>query len=157
VILSPLDFLNRPERWLWAVHHYRGTLSAAPNFAYELCATKIDSKALEGLDLSCWRAAFNGAEPVSADTLHRFTKRVAACGFRAEALLPVYGLAESSVALAVPHLGRGYRIDSVDRRKFEVEGKAVLVAGSESSALRFVSTGHPLAEHEVQIVNERGL
>ena len=157
VILSPLDFLSRPERWLWAIHHYRGTLSAAPNFAYELCASKIDSKVLEGLDLSCWRAAFNGAEPVSADTLHRFAKRFAAYGFRSETLLPVYGLAESSVALAVPPLGRGYRIDFVDRRKFEVEGKAAPVAGSESSALRFVSTGHPLAKHEVRVVNDQGL
>src|SRR5262249_59780603 len=60
-ILSPLAFLSRPERWLWAIHQHRGTISAAPNFAYELCARKVDDRAIEGLDLSCWRAALNGA------------------------------------------------------------------------------------------------
>ncbi len=74
-ILSPLAFLSRPERWLWAIHHHRATISAAPNFAYELCTRRIDESALEGLDLSCWRAALNGAEPVSPDTLGRFTER----------------------------------------------------------------------------------
>jgi len=156
IILSPLDFLNRPECWLWAIHHYRGTLSAAPNFAYELCASKIDSKALAGLDLSCWRAAFNGAEPVSPDTLSRFIQRFAAYGFRPETLLPVYGLAESSVALTVPPPERVYRVDTVDRWKFEVGGTAVPIADSTSSALRFVSVGHPLAEHEVRIVDDEG-
>jgi 1-acyl-sn-glycerol-3-phosphate acyltransferase len=155
VILSPVDFLNRPERWLWAIHHYRGSLSAAPNFAYELCASKVDAKVLEGLDLSCWRAAFNGAEPVSVDTLQRFIKRFRAYGFRPESMLPVYGLAESSVALAVPQLKAGYRVDAVDRRKFEVEGKAV-PADSESSALRFVSAGRPLAGHEIRVVSDTG-
>jgi len=155
-ILSPLDFLTRPERWLWAIHHYRGTLSAAPNFAYELCASKIDPKILEGLDLSCWRAAFNGAEPVSPDTLNRFTQRFAAYGLRAETLLPVYGLAESSVALTVPPIERIHRVDSVDRGQFEVEGRAVPTAGSRSRALRFASVGRPLSEHEVRIVNDEG-
>ena len=74
-ILSPLAFLSRPERWLWAIHHHRATISPAPNFAYELCARRIDERAIEGLDLSCWRAALNGAEPVSPDTLSRFTER----------------------------------------------------------------------------------
>ncbi|WDT73290.1 MAG: AMP-binding protein [Candidatus Manganitrophus sp.] len=101
-ILSPLTFLTRPERWLWAIHYHRGTHSAAPNFAYELCVRKIDERAIEGLDLSSWRVAFNGAEPVSPETLERFTKRFAPYGFRKETFFPVYGLAESSVALTFP-------------------------------------------------------
>ena len=76
VIMSPLAFLARPQRWLWAIHRHRGTLSAAPNFAYELCLRKIDDRDLEGLDLSSWRYAFNGAEPVSPEDDHRFPAAV---------------------------------------------------------------------------------
>ncbi|HEY7516582.1 MAG TPA: AMP-binding protein, partial [Vicinamibacteria bacterium] len=101
-ILSPTAFLARPERWLWAIHQHRATMSAAPNFAYELAARKVPDEALEGLDLSSWRCALDGAEPVNPDTLERFARRFAKCGFRREALMPVYGLAESSVALAFP-------------------------------------------------------
>src|SRR5256885_13483072 len=83
--MSPLAFLTRPERWLWAFHKHRGTISAAPNFAYELCARKIADKDIEGLDLSSWRAALNGAEPVNPETLERFAARFARYGFRREA------------------------------------------------------------------------
>ncbi len=113
VVMSPLAFLSRPERWLWAIHRHRGTISPAPNFAYELCVRKIADKDLQGLDLSCWRAAFNGAEPVRADTIEKFTARFAAYGFRREALLPVYGLAEASLAVSVLHLFAG----SIGRRR----------------------------------------
>ena len=77
-LMSPLAFLARPARWLWAIHRHGATLSAAPNFAYDLCARKLQDQDLEGLDLSSWRIAFNGAEPVSADTLDAFTARFAA-------------------------------------------------------------------------------
>ncbi|HEY7818056.1 MAG TPA: AMP-binding protein, partial [Vicinamibacteria bacterium] len=80
-ILSPLAFLARPEKWLWTIHRKRGTISPAPNFAYELCARKIAEADLEGLDLSSWRAALNGAEPIPARSLDRFEKRFARCGF----------------------------------------------------------------------------
>jgi acyl-CoA synthetase (AMP-forming)/AMP-acid ligase II len=82
VILSPLAFLARPARWLWVLHAQRGTLSAAPNFAFELCVRKVADEEIRGLDLSAWRAAFNGAEPVSPDTMERFTRRFAPYGFK---------------------------------------------------------------------------
>lgn len=155
-ILSPLTFLTRPERWLWAIHYHRGTLSAAPNFAYELCVRKIDERAIEGLDLSSWRIAFNGAEPVSPETLARFTKRFAPYGFRKETFFPVYGLAESSVALTFPPVGRPPRIDAVVRERFERNQKAEPAPPAEPSPLRFVSCGLPLPGHEVRIVDESG-
>src|SRR3984885_288490 len=77
VVMSPLAFLSRPERWLRAIHKHRGTISPAPNFAYELCVRKIADKDLQGLDLSSWRAATNGAEPVRSETLERFATRFA--------------------------------------------------------------------------------
>ena len=101
VIMSPLAFLSRPARWLRAFHRYHGTIGAAPNFAYELAAAKISDEDIQGIDLSPWRAALNGAEPVLPATLDRFVSRFAAYGFRRETLLPVYGLAEASLAVTL--------------------------------------------------------
>ncbi len=153
-ILSPLAFLGRPERWLWAIHEHRGTVSAAPNFAYELCARKIDDRALEGLDLSCWRAALNGAEPISPDTLESFARRFEPYGFRAEAFLPVYGLAESAVGLTFPPFGRKPRVDLIGRECFANTGEALPCSASDTSPLRFVSEGSALPGHEVRVVDD---
>ncbi|HVO10568.1 MAG TPA: AMP-binding protein [Vicinamibacteria bacterium] len=155
-LLPPTAFLARPERWLWAIHQRAATLSPAPNFAYELCARRVPDRALEGLDLSSWRAAFNGAEPVSPATVERFVRRFGRCGFRREAMLPVYGLAENSVALAVPPLGRGPRIDRVSRDAFQRGGRADPAAEDDTSALQFVSAGRVLPEHELRVVDEAG-
>ncbi|MFG3586074.1 fatty acyl-AMP ligase [Streptomyces sp. NPDC047990] len=94
---SPLHFLQRPERWLNAVSRYRPHTSGGPNFAYELALRHATPEHLDGLDLSRWRVAFNGAEPVRAATLRRFTETFAAAGFRREALYPCYGLAEATL------------------------------------------------------------
>jgi fatty-acyl-CoA synthase len=155
-IQSPLAFLSRPERWLWTIHRRRATLSPAPNFAYELCLRKVPDAALEGLDLSSWRCAFDGAEPVSPDTLERFAARFAPYGFRREALMPVYGLAENSVGLAVPPPGRGPRVDVVAREPFATAGRAVATSPDDAGALRFPSVGVAIPDHEIAIVGERG-
>jgi 1-acyl-sn-glycerol-3-phosphate acyltransferase len=156
IIMSPLAFLSRPERWLQVIHRHRGTVSPAPNFAYELCVRKIADKDLEGLDLSCWRAAFNGAEPVHADTLERFAARFAPYGLRREALVPVYGLAEATLAVSVPKVGSGYRVDRIEREAFESEGRAVPAATGDTAQLEFVGAGKPLSNMEVKIVAEDG-
>jgi 1-acyl-sn-glycerol-3-phosphate acyltransferase len=156
VVMSPLAFLARPECWLRAIQRYRGTVSAAPNFAYELCVKRIDEAQIEGLDLSSWRIAANGAEPVIPETLRRFTERFARHGFRAEAMTPVYGLAECTVGLLCPPLGRGPRIDRVRREPFSQAGRAEPAAAEDVSALRFVCCGRPLPGHEVRIVDALG-
>jgi 1-acyl-sn-glycerol-3-phosphate acyltransferase len=155
-LMSPLAFLARPERWLWAIHQRRATLSAAPNFAYELCVRRISDDAIEGLDLSSWRCALNGAEPVSPDTLDRFTRRFEPYGFRREALMPVYGLAECAVALCFPPVGRGPVVDRVARAPIQLLGRADPAAPHDPSAIRFLSVGTALPEHEVRIVTDRG-
>ena len=156
-VLSPLAFLSRPERWLWAMHDARGTLCPAPNFSYELCARKIPDRALEGLDLSSWRVAINAGEAVLPDTVARFNKRFAPYGFRAESMLPCYGLAESSVALAFPPIDRLPVIDAVEREPLEKFGCAAPAGGEDTRVVRFVSVGKPIPGHEVRIVDEQGL
>ena len=155
VIMSPLDFLARPERWLWAIHRHRGTLSAAPNFAYELCLHRVADEDIQGLDLSSWRLAFNGAEPVDPETVTGFCHRYAAHGFGDKAMYPVYGLAESTVGLAFPPLGQGLLIDHIDRSHFMRTGEAKPVAADEGG-LKFTACGRPLDDHEIRIVDQDG-
>ena len=156
VVMSPLTFLARPERWLWAIHRHRGTISAAPNFAYELCLRRIDEHDIEGVDLSSLRLLFNGAEPVSPDTMDAFAARFSRFGFHPEALAPVYGLAESSVGLAFPPPGRGLKVDRIERERFMETGHAEPAAGDDAHALRFVSCGQPLPGHELRVVDALG-
>jgi 1-acyl-sn-glycerol-3-phosphate acyltransferase len=156
VILSPLRFLSRPESWLWAIHRHRATLSASPNFGYELCVRKVADTDIEGLDLSSWRIAVNGAEPVIPATLRRFGERFRSRGFRPEAMCPVYGLAESSVGLAFPPLGRGPRSDRVERLALTLRGGAVSASEEDPTALEFVACGSPLPGHEVRVVDASG-
>ncbi len=156
VVMSPLAFLAKPERWLWAIHRHRGTLSAGPNFAYELAVRRIDDAAIEGLDLSSWRIAFNGAEAVSPGTVERFARRFGKYGLRAEAMTPVYGLAEASVGLLFPPLGRGVLVDCIDRTIFTRQHKAQPAGAGDPHALRFIACGRPLPGHSVRIVDDHG-
>ena len=156
VVISPLAFLTRPERWLQAFSKYKGTIAAAPNFAYELCVRKISDKAMEGIDLSSWRAALNGAEPVNPETLERFIQRFRKYGFRRESLLPVYGLAEASLGVTVPPLDRGPLVDCVERDAFTMQGRAVPASSDDEGSISFVSSGKPLAGHDVLIVDAEG-
>jgi len=155
-VMSPLAFLTRPERWLQAFHKHRGTIAAAPNFAYELCVRKIADKDIKGVDLSSWRAALNGAEPVNPETLERFAERFASYGFRREAQLPVYGLAEAALGVTIPPLNRGPLVDRVERETFTAQGRAVPAGREDETAIAFVSSGKALRGHEVRIVDERG-
>lgn len=157
VIMSPLTFLSHPERWLWAIHYHRGTISAAPNFAYELCLRKIDDYRIEGLDLSSWRLAFNGAEGVHAKTLAGFVAKFAPYGFNPKTLYPVYGLAENTVGLTFPPLGEGYKVDRIERNIFETKQHAVPAKEGEKNFLEFVACGKPIPRHAIRIVNSQGM
>jgi acyl-CoA synthetase (AMP-forming)/AMP-acid ligase II/acyl carrier protein len=99
-IMSPAAFLQRPVRWLQAISRTRATLSGGPNFAYDLCVRKITPEQKEGLDLSSWTKALNGAEPIRHETLERFVETFAPCGFRPDNFLPCYGLAEATLLVS---------------------------------------------------------
>jgi 1-acyl-sn-glycerol-3-phosphate acyltransferase len=160
VLMSPQAFLARPALWLRTISRHRGTISAAPNFAYALCVRHVGAEAMRELDLSSWRLALNGAEPVSVATVAGFTRQFAACGLSPHAMTPVYGLAESSVGLAFPPLDRGPRLEVVDRAAFVDAGRCVPAppqqGNPQAPTLTLVSCGAALPGHQLRVVDELG-
>ncbi|HET9211052.1 MAG TPA: fatty acyl-AMP ligase [Thermoanaerobaculia bacterium] len=149
-LLGPELFVARPALWLRALSRYRGTISPAPNFAYSLCVTRVSDEEMEGADLSGWRTALNGAEPVAPPVLRAFRDRFARWGFRPEALTPVYGLSEAALAVTFSDLGRPFR-----GRRFDREALARDRAALETPAGReIVSVGRPVPGFRLRIVDE---
>jgi amino acid adenylation domain-containing protein len=152
VLMSPVSFLQKPLRWLAAISRYRATTSGGPNFAYELCARKIGPEAKEGLDLSSWRVAYNGAEPVRAETLERFAEAFEPCGFRRGAFYPCYGLAEATLFVTGGEQGRFPRVEAVDAAA--LERHEVEPAPRESPTARLlVSCGRASMGQKVAVVD----
>ena len=157
VLMSPLAFLSRPSSWLQAIHRHRGTISGGPNFSYELCLRRIPDHELEGLDLSSWRFLYNGAEPVSPETMSAFEARFEKHGVRRNSVSPVYGLAEASVGLAFTPPGGPWQVDLLDRRKFAETGQAVYAPPGDPAPLRIVACGRVLPDHDMRVVDAAGL
>jgi acyl-CoA synthetase (AMP-forming)/AMP-acid ligase II len=154
--LSPLAFLKRPALWLKALTRLQGTISFAPNFAYDLCVRRVQPHEMEGLDLSSWRVAGCGAEPVRAETLAAFAKKFAGVGFRAESFLPCYGMAEHTLAVTFPRLDRVPRVDVIDAGQLSTARRAVPPQSSEALKVELVSCGRPFPGHDVRIADPRG-
>jgi acyl transferase domain-containing protein/acyl-CoA synthetase (AMP-forming)/AMP-acid ligase II/acyl carrier protein len=152
-IMAPTAFLQRPIRWLQAISRTRATLSGGPNFAYDLCVRKITAEQKATLDLSSWVSAANGAEPVCAETLERFAAAFAPCGFRREALLPCYGLAEATLFVCGT---RGSTVSTFDSKALE-QHKAVETATEEANSHALVSLGSPPPEQKLVIVDTETL
>jgi len=157
VLMSPLAFLSRPASWMRAIHRHRGTMSGGPNFAFELCLRRIQDEDMEGLDLSSWRFAFNAAEPVSPDTIIQFEQRFSKWGLRKNCLSPSYGLAESSVGVAITVPGTPWRADRLDRERFTRTGEAMAAASADPSPLIVIGCGTPIPGHDIRVVDSAGL
>jgi len=157
VLMSPLAFLARPSSWLRAIHRHHGTISGGPNFSYELCLRRIPEHELEGLDLSSWRFAFNGAEPVSPETMTGFSEKFSRWGFPRNSMSPVYGLAESSVGLAFTPPGEPWQMDLLDRAQFGSTGDAVPAREGDPAPLKVVGCGRAIPDHELRVVDAAGL
>ena len=155
VLLPPQTFVRRPAEWLKAISRYRGTVSFAPNFAYDLAVRRVKDRDLEGMDLSCWRIAGCGAEPISAPTLAAFAERFSAVGFRAASFLPCYGLAEHVLAATLPRRDRPPRVEHVSVDQLATRRQAVVAQAGESS-LMLVCCGQALPGHEIRIVGDDG-
>lgn len=157
VVTSTLTFLARPESWLKMIMRYRGTITAAPNFAYDRCARLSDTQ-LKDLDLSSLRFACCGAEPVSVTTMRAFCERMRAIHFDPLALAPVYGLAENGLALTLPRPGQGLSVDTVMRSSLLVDGIAQPASGGGEPGVtvEIVGCGLVLDNSEMRIVDEHG-
>jgi amino acid adenylation domain-containing protein len=151
VLMSPVAFLRRPRRWLEAIAKYRATTSGGPNFAYELCVERIGEEERRGLDLSSWRVAFNGAEPVRASTLERFAEAFAEAGFRRQAFRPCYGLAEATLLVSGARSSTEPVVLEVRAEALE-QGRAEAAVG-EGRSVRLVGSGRVPADQPVAIVD----
>ncbi len=152
--LGTHDFAMRPRQWLRLISENRGTISFAPPFGYDLSARRARSDDVESLDLSCWRVAGVGAEPVRPGILQQFADLMAPAGFDRRAFLPSYGLAEAALAVSFPRQGSGVQIDRVDRLELERHGRAVPCSDSYEAASTFVNCGHVLPGHELVILDD---
>lgn len=156
ILMSPADFLQKPLRWLQAISRYKATTSGGPNFAYALCAKKISPEQKADLDLSSWDVAFNGAEPVRAETLEQFAKAFEPCGFRARAFYPCYGMAETTL-FVTGGLKQDYpTIQAVKGEALE-QHRVVPATNKDDSVRRIVSCGKAWLDQEVVIANPDSL
>jgi acyl-CoA synthetase (AMP-forming)/AMP-acid ligase II len=147
--IGPENFIIKPALWLQAMSRYRAVLSPAPDFAYGMCAEKITDQEMQGVDLSGWRLALNGAEPIDPQTMARFERRFAQWGFRSEAMTPVYGLSEAGLAVTFSDLHGPALITEFDRQALSEEKRAVAGSGR-----RLVSVGKPLPGVELAVWDE---
>lgn len=153
VILPTTSFARDPRVWLKAIDKYRGTITYAPNFAYAQVVKRLRDQDLETLDLSCLRVAGCGAEPIHATTLRTFAERLAPAGFRAEAFLPSYGLAESTLAVSIHRREAPIRTDRIDAEALK-RGRAHPAIENNGASSELVSCGVPFPDHQVSIINE---
>ncbi len=151
VLMSPAYFLGRPLRWLEAISEYGGTISGGPDFAYRLCTERVSESALERLDLSQWRVAYSGSEPIRLDTLERFAEKFAACGFTPDNFFASYGLAEATLFVAGGSRGRGIPAMRMDEQALA----ANRAEPGQGAAIMSCGTSQP--EHAVLIVDPQTL
>lgn len=158
VFLPTASFVRAPRVWLDSIHKHRGTITYAPNFAYQLVAKRLKDKELAGLDLSCLRIAGCGAEPIQARTLREFAERLAPAGFDPNAFLPSYGMAEATLAITFTKHGTGFSTDTVDSHSLttgRAEPKSP-VGGDDATVQDLVCCGRSFPGHEIAIVDESG-
>lgn len=155
-IMSPLIFLQKPLRWIKALSKYKTTISAAPNFAFDLCAKKIKEEQLEGLDISNWSIALNGAEPVRAETIERFSTKMAKAGFIKKQFYPAYGMAESVVFLTGKNRNEELRILSLNKEELG-KNQVVFVDENDEKSVKVVGLGFSWLDQELVVVNTNTL
>ncbi len=156
VLLSPMAFLQQPVRWLRTIAKYKSTVSGGPNFAFQLCVDKIKDEELEGIDLSTWTTAFNGAEPVRASTLEQFSARFKSVGFQRSAFLPCYGMAETTLIVTGGPKESRPSICAFDTREMEAN-RVVPCASDDPHARQLVGCGAILPGETIVIVDPQTL
>jgi len=151
VLMAPVTFIQRPLRWLHAIHHYRAEVAGAPNFAFDLCAQRFRPDHVKDLDLSSWKLAFNAAEPIRADTIDRFAATFSPYGFDPRAMYPLYGMAEATLLISSGSRGAGSIIRAISRDAFQ--RNRIADPASSDDAQRVVGCGRNIAGQRVAIVD----
>ncbi|MBW4632294.1 MAG: AMP-binding protein [Iphinoe sp. HA4291-MV1] len=155
-LMSPESFLQKPFRWLKTISDYQATTSGGPNFAYELCVDKITPEQRKQLDLSSWEVAFNGAEPVRAETIEKFSVTFADCGFRRSAFYPCYGMAETTLIVSGGLKKEPPVIRFVQDKAFK-QNLIVTTTSESEDARAIVGVGHSSLDQKIVIVNPESL
>jgi fatty-acyl-CoA synthase len=153
--ISPLDFVRRPQVWCETISSVKGSIGFSPNFGYALLARRVRDDELAEWDLSSWRVAGCGAEPIQPAALRSFAKRFARAGFKPSAFLPSYGMAEATLAVSFPPLHRGLHTFLISRKTLSEKGIAV-PASHDEPAHEMVGCGQALAGHELAIIDVNG-
>jgi fatty-acyl-CoA synthase len=148
-LAAPQDFLAAPARWMEWLHEFRGTATAGPNFAYALAARAL--RRMDTLDLSAWRIAINGAEPIDPDAVASFVEAGARHGVRPGTMFPAFGMAEATLAVTFVQPGSGLEIDTVDRRVLETDSYAAPVTLEQPGAHRLARLGRAIPGLQVRI------
>ncbi|MFN6570003.1 non-ribosomal peptide synthetase [Dendronalium sp. ChiSLP03b] len=156
ILMPPIAFLQNPYRWLQAISRYKATTSGGPNFAYDLCIRKITPEQRATLDLSSWEVAFNGAEPVRAETIERFAQTFASCGFRREAFYPCYGMAETTLIISGDRKEIPPVFQTVEKAALE-KNQIISTTVKDDTAQTLVSSGKPLEDLRVVIAHPETL
>lgn len=156
ILMSPMLFLQRPFRWLEAISRFRATVNGAPNFAYDLCVRKVKPEQRELLDLSHWELAFNGAEPVYHKTLQQFADYFAPCGFRPEAFLPCYGVAEATLLVSGGPKSTPPTLLNLLNSGLE-QNQVFIASENQEDSRTLVSCGQTLSDQQIRIVNPETL
>jgi amino acid adenylation domain-containing protein/thioester reductase-like protein len=152
ILMSPVSFLQRPLRWLQTITRYRGTITGAPNFAYDMCVNKIKPEGREGLELSSLQTVFCGAEPIRAETLEQFADAFEPYGFRREAFYPCYGLAEGTLLVSGGE-GAGRPVVQAVRRDALMDNHVVPAAEEDERSQQLVGSGGTLPGQTILIVD----
>jgi acyl-CoA synthetase (AMP-forming)/AMP-acid ligase II len=156
ILMPPQSFLQRPVRWLQAISDYKATISGGPNFAYEMCARRITPEQRSALDLSTWRVAYNGAEPVRADTMKRFATAFAPCGFRSYFSFPCYGLAEATLIVSGGLMKDEPILCTAQVATLE-HNRVVEISDGQLKVRTLVGCGHAMPDTKVVIVHPESL
>ena len=153
-LLNTSDFIRRPLRWLNNLQRYEATITAAPNFSQAIVLNHLKRKDQRTWDLSCVRLMLNGAEPIAVRLMSEFMVEMSRYGMKPEAMLPVYGLAEATMAVTFPRIGKMPGIETLSRRELQVNGRAAETEAGDASAIRFANVGFPLKGCNVRIVDD---
>jgi acyl-CoA synthetase (AMP-forming)/AMP-acid ligase II len=151
VLMAPNAFMQRPLNWLRAIHHYRAEVGCSPNFGFDLCVSRYRADQMQGVDLSCWKVALNGAEPVHAETIKKFSETFASHGFDPSAAFPAYGMAEATLLIAGGRRGAGHVTRTVSRSRLQAHAVGAPLDPADVQTL--VGCGRALVNERIAIVD----